>query len=155
MRPLSGRSFVGQSGCNKNRDQKVREKISSNQRAPLPLRTLGISLAGGATVPLRDRSITDSCHLIDQAVSLPLAKLKVTIITNTLILRNWPASPLQLIRLMMCVIDLKQHGMSSPFLSSNPSSTLCLMTTSWLTTSFESGHMEISNLYLATDIASD
>ncbi|GFU80866.1 hypothetical protein TNCV_5048621 [Trichonephila clavipes] len=28
MRPLSGRSYIGQSGCSKNRDQKVREKIS-------------------------------------------------------------------------------------------------------------------------------
>ncbi|GFW29335.1 hypothetical protein TNCV_742771 [Trichonephila clavipes] len=28
MRPLSGRSYSGQSGYSKNRDQKVREKIS-------------------------------------------------------------------------------------------------------------------------------
>ncbi|CAL1285438.1 unnamed protein product [Larinioides sclopetarius] len=42
------------------------------------------------------------------------------------LLRDWFATPLQLIQLMMCDIDLKQHGMICPFLSSKPSLTLCL-----------------------------
>ncbi|GFX79770.1 hypothetical protein TNCV_4980821 [Trichonephila clavipes] len=53
--------------------------ILTNQRAPLPLWTLGISLVDGATVPLRDRNIKDSCHLIGQAVSLPLSEEKTTL----------------------------------------------------------------------------
>ncbi|GFX16846.1 hypothetical protein TNCV_2518241 [Trichonephila clavipes] len=36
------------------------------------------------------------------------------------------ANPLQQIQLMKCGIDLKQHRMSCPFLSSKPSSTVCL-----------------------------
>ncbi|GFY21914.1 hypothetical protein TNCV_3295581 [Trichonephila clavipes] len=41
--------------------------------SPIALTDTGNSLADGATVPLRDRSITDSCHLIGQAVSRPTA----------------------------------------------------------------------------------
>ncbi|GFV52912.1 hypothetical protein TNCV_2875801 [Trichonephila clavipes] len=51
----------------------------------------GESLTDGATVPLRDRSIADSCHLIGQAVSLPTARIgqeKVMIIPNVLIVTN-------------------------------------------------------------------
>ncbi|GFW63088.1 hypothetical protein TNCV_4454361 [Trichonephila clavipes] len=36
---------------------------------------LRTTLADGATVPLRDRSIADSCHLIGQAVSLPTTRI--------------------------------------------------------------------------------
>ena len=39
------------------------------------------------------------------------------------LLRDMPAAPLQLILLMKCGIDLKQHGMSDPFLSFKTSST--------------------------------
>ena len=39
------------------------------------------------------------------------------------LLRDWPTTPLQLIRLMKCVIDLKQFKMIYSFLSSKPSST--------------------------------
>ncbi|PRD23048.1 UNVERIFIED_CONTAM: hypothetical protein NCL1_47460 [Trichonephila clavipes] len=49
------------------------------------LRTLGISLADGATVSLRDRSLEDSCHLTGQAASLPLAEEKATTLTFALI----------------------------------------------------------------------
>ena len=43
------------------------------------------------------------------------------------LLRNWLATPFQLIWLMKCGIDLKQHGMSYPVLSSKPCSTPCLI----------------------------
>ena len=42
-------------------------------------------------------------------------------------LRDWPAAFFQLIRLMKCGIDMKQHKMSDSFLPSKPSSTPCLI----------------------------
>ncbi|GFX02098.1 hypothetical protein TNCV_1749831 [Trichonephila clavipes] len=46
MRPLSGRSYIGQSGCSKNRDQKVREKISGG--GVLGWREIGSNCIGRA-----------------------------------------------------------------------------------------------------------
>ncbi|GFS74915.1 hypothetical protein TNCV_1395891 [Trichonephila clavipes] len=60
--------------------------------SPIALTDTGISLAEGATVSLRNRSIADSCHLIGQAVSLPTARIgqeKVTVIPNVLISRDF------------------------------------------------------------------
>ena len=42
------------------------------------------------------------------------------------LLKNWPPIPFQLIRLMKCVIGLKQHRMSYAFFSFKPSLTPCL-----------------------------
>ncbi|GFS70811.1 hypothetical protein TNCV_1232101 [Trichonephila clavipes] len=58
---------------------------------PIALTDTGKSLADGATVLLRDRSITDSCHVIGEAESFPTARIgqgKVMIITNALILKG-------------------------------------------------------------------
>ncbi|GFW63229.1 hypothetical protein TNCV_581691 [Trichonephila clavipes] len=42
------------------------------------------------------------------------------------LMKDWLGTPLQLILLIKCSMDLNQHGMSNPFQSTQTSSTKCL-----------------------------
>ncbi|GFX79970.1 hypothetical protein TNCV_2059881 [Trichonephila clavipes] len=44
--------------------------LSANQRAPLPLQTLRVSLTAGVMEPLLTKSTADSCRLIGRTVAL-------------------------------------------------------------------------------------